>query len=840
MASADSPTPPHNLRHFRIERFQRSERYTPPPAGRPDVEPANQRQVQGERLSREFSQAYDAARQRVGAQLVNARRKRSGVYVEVQSVPGEPIPELTWMKRGVRLGAVRQAENNAQIASVFIPDASRDFISDSIQFYAFGETPGGNVPLRDKFENLAEIRPASLSTLWTDSRPLLGDREESLWWECWTWRDQLEELQSIATQIGFTLSDRTLQFPDILIQPLHGSLSQLELLIDNTSAVEQLRYASDSPIFFTTTVRREQGIWVANLAERLRLHEADSPAVCLLDTGVARGHPLISGSLAESDCLTVQNAWGSDDHDGHGTNMSGSILFADLTEPLSDTAEVRIPFLLESVKLLPPPRFEPNGPESYGAITQSAVSLAEINAPDRQRAFCMAISNADVSGELPSSWSAAIDQICAGSMIGDEGASDQKRLFFVSAGNIQDDATPEHMETVGEFPVEDPAQSWNAIAVGGFTNKSEIHSDEANYADWTPFAGAGELSPYSRVSTDWEHSRTPMKPEIVFEAGNRALSPNEFELLSGISSLSLLTTSKDFLTEPLTTFWATSPATAQAAGMAARLMAHDPSWWPESIRALMVHSATWTPWMQERMNEATSKKDKAQLARHFGYGVPNLSRAIASADNDLCMISQAQMNPYFREVTFKEGKRKTSAPKLHEMHIYDLPWPRQSLQALGEQTVYLRVTLSYFVEPNLGEKTPVLPGRYRSCGLRFQMQRAGESQKVFEMRLNELARAEDANVLPALPDSDWHFGNQMVSAGSVHSDIWEGTGAELALRNRIAIMPVGGWWKERRKERRFDSAIRYSLIISIASDDNETELYSEVEQLVEAAVGIRI
>lgn len=353
MASADSSIPPHNLPHFRIERFSRSERYTPPPAGRPDAEPANQRQAQGERLSREFSRAYDAARQRVGAQLVNARRKQSGIYVEIQSVPGQPIPELTWMRKGVRLGAVRQTENNAQIASVFIPDASREFISESIQSYGFGETPGGNVPLRDRFENLAEIRPASLGNLWTDSRALPGDPEEALWWECWTWRDQLEELQSIATQIGFILSDRTLQFPDILIQPLHGSLSQLELLIDNTSAVEQLRYASDSPVFFTTTVRREQGAWVNNLAERLTLHEADSPAVCLLDTGVARAHPLLSGSLAERDCLTVQDAWGSDDHDGHGTNMSGSILFADLTGPLSDAAEVHIPFLLESVKILP-------------------------------------------------------------------------------------------------------------------------------------------------------------------------------------------------------------------------------------------------------------------------------------------------------------------------------------------------------------------------------------------------------------------------------------------------------------------------------------------------------
>jgi hypothetical protein len=111
------------------------------------------------------------------------------------------------------------------------------------------------------------------------------------------------------------------------------------------------------------------------------------------------------------------------------------------------------------------------------------------------------------------------------------------------------------------------------------------------------FRESGSLSPYSRVSTDWIHGRTPIKPEVVFEAGNRALSPAGNELLSGVASLSLLTTARDFLTEPLTTIWATSPATAQAAAMAATLKAHDRTWWPETIRALMIHSAEWTNWM---------------------------------------------------------------------------------------------------------------------------------------------------------------------------------------------------------------------------------------------------
>lgn len=200
---------------------------------------------------------------------------------------------------------------------------------------------------------------------------------------------------------------------------------------------------------------------------------------------------------------------------------------------------VVLPFQgLAGCKVIPPPAFPPNGPDTYGAITQSGVSEAEINAPHRKRAFCMAITNEDVSGEVPSSWSAALDQICAGSMQGEDAHANERRLFFVSAGNIRDTALPDEVEVPGEFPIEDPAQSWNAVSVGGFTNKSEIHQDETDYFEWTPFAEAGSLSPFSRVSTDWEHSRTPIKPEIVFEAGNRALSPNESELLSGLSSLS--------------------------------------------------------------------------------------------------------------------------------------------------------------------------------------------------------------------------------------------------------------------------------------------------------------
>jgi len=835
------PIPPHNRPHFRIEHFLTPSRYASPRTGRREKPLAVDRREQAGRLARELSVAFVTARERVAARAIATRRKRPGVYVELRSQPGKPIPELTWMKKGLRLGAVRPGLANAEIGAFFVPDNSRDFFQEKLRSYGEDVTPAGKIPNRARFENLGNISTGTVASLWADSRALPDDRNVEFWWECWTWRDGVEELRGISEELGFDRSEHLLRFPDLEIVLLRGSISQMEGLIAFTSSIERLRRASDSPVFFTTSVERLQVPWVEEFAGRIVAAPENSPSVCLLDTGVAREHPLIESSLKAGDCQTVNPDWGVDDShpSGHGTNMAGSVLFSDLTYPLGDRADFPLRVALESVKLIPPPGFLPTDAQNYGLITQSAVSVAEINAPQRNRAFCMAVTNLDVSGEQPTSWSASLDQVCAGSTTLGADPDEPKRLFLVSAGNIGDQFNPEDYDDLTEFPIEDPAQSWNAITVGGFTNRSEIHPDDP-YATWSAFAEAGSVSPYSRVSIDWTHGRTPIKPEIVFEAGNRALSPLRNELLSGVASLSLLTTARDFLTQPLTTFWATSVATAQASGVAANLIAHDRTWWPETIRALMIHSARWTNWMRGQLDQCAGKTERLVLLRQFGYGVPSLDRALSSAENDLFMIAQAELTPFFREHSRKDDKDILSAPKFNEMHLYNLPWPVRTLQELGAQEVELKVTLSYYVEPNLGNLATTVPSRYRSCGLRFHMKRLNETNAQFLARLNELARAEDEATLPAEDDPGWLFGSKSVVAGSLHCDIWKGTAASLALRDLIAVVPVAGWWKDRITAKRYDSKLRYSLIVSITTASREALLYSEVQQRIEATVPVAI
>ena len=82
------------------------------------------------------------------------------------------------------------------------------------------------------------------------------------------------------------------------------------------------------------------------------------------------------------------------------------------------------------------------------------------------------------------------------------------------------------------------------------------------------------------------------------------------------------------------------------------------------------------------------------MVREFGYGVPDIQRAIRSARNDTTMIAQATIQPYKLSA---DGRSAI----YNEMHFYDLPWPTQALERLENTIVTMKVSLSYFIEPNL-------------------------------------------------------------------------------------------------------------------------------------------
>jgi hypothetical protein len=72
--------------------------------------------------------------------------------------------------------------------------------------------------------------------------------------------------------------------------------------------------------------------------------------------------------------------------------------------------------------------------------------------------------------------------------------------------------------------------------------------------------------------------------------------------------------------------------------------------------------------------------------------------------------------------------------------------------------------------------------------------------------------------------------------GSVHSDRWVGTAADLAERGVVGIYPISGWWKDQPKRDRSDIGARYALVVSIETEAEELDIWTPVAQQIGVAV----
>jgi hypothetical protein len=435
----------------------------------------------------------------------------------------------------------------------------------------------------------------------------------------------------------------------------------------------------------------------------------------------------------------------------------------------------------------------------------------------------MAVTSDDVGSRgRPSSWSGQVDELASGYLDG------TRRLIIVSAGNVRD---PEDWKNYPQAnmtrEVQDPAQAWNALSVGAFTEKVRIV--DAMLQGYHAIADAGNISPFSTTSSTWPARRWPIKPDVLFEGGNAAIGPGN--AVFDTDDLKLLSTYYQPQVAQFASFDATSAACAQAAWMAAKLHAAYPEAWPETIRALIVHSASWTPAQKARFLVDESKASYAALARICGYGVPSLERASYCAGNSLTLISQATIQPF--------DKHPAGRYISKDMHLYRLPWPSELLQELGELPVTMRATLSYFVEPSPGEVGWQDRYRYASHALRFELNGPGEAEEEFTQRVNSKAREEDEHPGTDGPGSRWTLGEAR-NVGSVHSDIWSGTAAELASSNFIAVYPAVGWWRERQHLNRWNKQTRYSLIVSILVPVEEVDIYTPVSVQIGVPVPVEI
>ena len=770
----------------------------------------------------------------------------TGVYVEVVGFSGIELPLEKLDNRDFKLCSSRK-QGDHEVATVFIPESRRDAFNQKLHWYLTKDTDKGMPRNQALIDSIAEIKPADLHSFWTDAQELFPEvADQPVWWELWlkkraTSLSASEVAAQLAERLNAELSNTSLSFFDSFVILIKASVDQLESAPELIANLEELRCAKQTPNAFISMPAKEQHEWANELAERIRLDESTTTAVTVLDTGVNFHHPLLSQVTTQQLAQAWESSWPLYDdyqptyplapYNDHGSRQAGLAALGELDESLLATHEIWLAYRIESGRILPPAGN--NDPELYGAITVGTAAKLEIDNPEFSRVYSLAVTSPaeSISGQ-PSSWSAEIDQFAFGL------EDDLQRLFVISAGNNQSlYATVDVWEQLYLAEIEDPAQAWNALTVGAYTEKTT--NDDPDFAGWAPFAKSGDVAPASRSSVNWGwQKQAPYKPDVVAEGGNRLLSPDGTEV-SDADVVSLLTTSGRTSGQLFETTKDTSAACALVSRQAALLMAEYPDYWPETIRGLIVHSAEWTPRMWEHLgllqkSQTPSNAAKTML-RCVGHGVPSLEHARYSANNALTLIVQDTLQPFK-----KPSGKAADDPKLNEMQLYQLPWPVEELRKLPpELDIKLRVTLSYFIEPNPSRRGYRQRYSYQSHGLRFNVIRPSQSLENFRAAINRVANdaVEDYQGVEG-DSSGWLLGSQIRTRGSLHSDKWTGAAADLANMHTLAVYPVGGWWKYRAGEERWQNRVRFSLIVSIDVPDSEVDIYSEVENLIEASVQV--
>ena len=125
--------------------------------------------------------------------------------------------------------------------------------------------------------------------------------------------------------------------------------------------------------------------------------------------------------------------------------------------------------------------------------------------------------------------------------------------------------------------------------------------------------------------------------------------------------------------------------------------------------------------------------------------------------------------------------------------------------------------------------------------IRFEVNNSDESEEDFKKRINKLMREDNEDKGNGSSGSErWTLGKNNRCLGSIHSDIWEGTAADLSQANYIAVYPISGWWKEKNKLEKYNNKIRYSLIISLETPNQEIDLYTPIITQIKSKIPIEV
>jgi hypothetical protein len=557
----------------------------------------------------------------------------------------------------------------------------------------------------------------------------------------------------------------------------------------------------------------------------------DGPLACIVDSGVVSGHPLLSGVVVdERDFGSGEDS--VTDTVGHGTHISGAIVYGDICSVVSSnqwTPKVR---LLSAKVMKRSPLGHAEFADGERVETQVREAIRTFAREYGCRVFNLSFGNLHhpYKGGRQLPWAQVLDELCRELDI----------VCITSAGNVNDPAVPaaNSIETFQQLvreqilsedhPLIDPATSMLSITVGAICRGETGYTPGMREEHRPPIVGAPTdcPSPFTRagnVSSDGPGPKRAVKPEVIGYGGNYALSGfggqwNRRDPFLGIPSLRFDYQGNGLLSAQSGTSVAAGYVTHCAAIVESELrraLGPDRSPTANLVRCLTIHSArhpdSLVAWMGNGHTESIAEE---RLLRVAGFGLPNPERAAFSLDQRVTLIAEDRVQE-------------------DHFHLYELELPPDFVARAGVRT--LRVSLAYD-PPTRGTRK-----EYLGRTMWFEVYRGLTSTQIFEA----MGRAQGTGSQPQLPAA-----NQVKSRppcaslewSTVQSAVFEGNQVRTfdyrAQQEGPAILHILVGCTARFVSD-VDVLQHYALAVSLEHSDANIRLHQVVRQRVEQRIRIQ-
>lgn len=519
-----------------------------------------------------------------------------------------------------------------------------------------------------------------------------------------------------------------------------------------------------------------------------------APAICVVDSGILEGHPLLEpavmSELSKSFPATVGPPVPAhpDGDAGHGTRVAGIATYADVSECvrlksfLPDTWIVNARVLDDNAKL---------DEERMPFMREIVAHVGK-----RCRVFNLSFGSPRGNDHL-TMWGAELDEL----------TRTANSLFVVSSGNHvprkqPTKAYPAFMDDA-DWRVLAPAESLNALAVGGIATDGGPHPAHA----YRKAVGEKHApSPFSRHGG----LKDVVKPELVEIAGTAAVDDDGPWIMND-AGLGVPTTSPNFARGVLVgSAIGTSFAAPKVAHLAAKVIARYPDATPNLIRALLVQSAA--------PPEPVRDWPPEQIMRLCGFGVPDADRALVCRPRRATLFAESRV-------------------AVDEVRLFDVPVPDDFARAKGKK----RIVVTIAFDPPVS-----LTHRDRPAGIQLTwgLVRGDKSDEDVRAAISAVAESEVSGAAATLrpkasdifmPASQTKLRKAPQRRGTVQKNVFEWSRGAYGDRYQIAVTAKAN------RPRHANDTQRFAVVVTLERDDDAVNVYTLVRARLDAGrVRVRV